>query len=91
MGHSLHIRVEKKEGYLIEKIMSLIRDSFPKMAYLVMDPWEIIVITSDEYQNYDEEYSRRIIQQITRRTCEEFEKLGEVKIIKTKYDESGFD
>ena len=58
MGHSLHIRVEKKEEYLIEKIMSLIGDSFPKMAsYLVMDPWEIIVITSDEYQNYDEEYS----------------------------------
>jgi hypothetical protein len=33
-----------------------------------------------EDQNYDEAYSRRMIQTTTRRICEEFEKLGDVMI-----------
>ena len=90
IGHSLQIRVEKKEEYLIKKIISIIKLTFPKMGIFATN-LEIFASASDEYQNYDEEYSRRIIKTMTQRLCEEFEKLGEVKIIKTKYDESGFD
>ena len=67
------------DQYLIKKIASLIKASFPKMS--AMDG-KLGISAFLEDQNYDEEYSRRIIQKITRRTCEEFEKLGEVLIEK---------
>ena len=78
-AYNLRISITVEEQYLIKKIMSLIRSSFPKMS--AMDG-KLGISAFLEDQNYDEEYSRRIIQQITRRTCEEFEKLGEVLIEK---------
>ena len=90
MGYSLQIRVEKKEEYLIEKIISIIKLTFPKMSIFATN-LEIFASASDEYQNYDEEYSGRIIKTITQRLGEEFEKLGEVKIIGTKYAPDGYD
>jgi len=78
-AYNLRISITVEEQYLIKKIMSLIRSSFPKMS--AMDG-KLGISAFLEDQNYDEEYSRRIIQQITRRTCEEFEKLGDVLIEK---------
>ena len=62
-----------------KKIMSLIRAGFPKMA-ISDSNFGISAFLED--QNYNEEYSRRIIQKVTQRTCEEFEKLGDVLIDK---------
>jgi|SaaInlStandDraft_2_1057019.scaffolds.fasta_scaffold21957_2 hypothetical protein len=90
IGYSLHIRVEKKEEYLMQKIISIIQLTFPKMGFFATN-LEISASASDEYQNYDEEYSRRLIKIITQRLGEEFEKLGEVKIIGTKYAPDGYD
>jgi len=86
IGYSLQIRVEKKEEYLIKKIISIIQLTFPKMGIFATN-LEIFASASDEYQNYDEESSRRIIKTITQRLSEEFEKLGDVKMTGTKFDE----
>ncbi len=75
--YNLRISITVEEQYLIKKIMSLIKRNFPKMA--AMDG-KLGISAFLEDQNYNEEYSRRIIQTITRRTCEEFEKLGDVLI-----------
>ena len=78
-GYNLRIQVDREEQYLIKKIMSLIRAGFPKMA---ISDSNFGISAFMEDQNYDEEYSRRIIQKVTQRTCEEFEKLGDVLIDK---------
>ena len=78
--------MEKKEEYLIKKIISIIQLTFPKMGIFATN-LEIFASASDEYQNYDEESSRRIIKTITQRLSEEFEKLGDVKMTGTKFDE----
>jgi len=78
-GYNLMIMITFNEQYLNKKIASLIKASFPKMA--IYDS-KFGVSAFFEDQKYEEEYSRRIIQKITQRTCEEFEKLGEVLIEK---------
>lgn len=78
-GYNLRIQVDREEQYLVKRIMSLIKSSFPKMA-ISDSNFGISAFLED--QNYTEEYSRRIIQKVTQRTCEEFEKLGDVLIDK---------
>ena len=78
-GYNFLIQITVAEQYVTKKIMSLIRASFPKMS---INDSKFGISAFLEDQNYEEKYSRRIIQKITRRTCEEFEKLGEVLIEK---------
>ena len=75
--YNLVITIAKEEQYLIKKIMSLVKASFPKMS-VFQNKSGISAYLED--QNYDEAYSRRMIQTTTRRICEEFEKLGDVMI-----------
>ena len=78
-GYNFLIQITVAEQYVTKKIMSLIRASFPKMS---INDSKFGISAFLEDQNYEEKYSRRIIQKITRRTCEEFKKLGEVLIEK---------
>ena len=57
--------------------MSLVKASFPKMS-VFQNKSGVSAYLED--QNYDEVYSRRMIQTTTRRICEDFEKLGDVTI-----------
>jgi hypothetical protein len=76
-SYSLRISFTIEEQYLIKKIMSLIKASFPKMS-VFENKFGISAYLED--QNYEEVYSRRIIQTTARRICEEFEKMGDVVI-----------
>ena len=75
--YNLRISLTVEEQYLVKKIMSLIRKSFPKMTVFEN---KLGISAFLEDQNYEEVYSKRIIQKITQSTCEEFENIGDVLI-----------
>ena len=75
--YNLVITIAKEEQYLIKKIMSLVKASFPKMS-VFQNKSGISAYLED--QNYEQAYSKRIIQKITQSTCEEFENIGDVLI-----------
>ena len=75
--YNLRISLTVEEQYLAKKIMSLIRKSFPKMTVFEN---KLGISAFLEDQNYEEVYSKRIIQKITQSICEEFEKMGDVLI-----------